>query len=52
MTGGGVPVDVVVLPPLPQHDAPLHVPVSPPPADSRVGPLCIAVLQRSVVLLD
>ena len=51
MTGGGVAVDVVVLPSLPQHDAPFHVPVSPAPAHSCVGPLGVAVLQRSVVLV-
>ena len=51
MTGGRVAVDVVVLPSLPQHHAPLHVPVSPAPAHSCVGPLGIAVLQRSVVLV-
>ena len=52
MTGGRVAVDVVVLPSLPQHDAPLHVPVGSAPAHGRVGPLCIAVLQGSIVLLD
>ena len=51
VTGGGVAVDVVVLPSLPQHDAPLHVPVSSSPAYSCVGPLGIAVLQSSVVLV-
>ena len=52
VTGGWFPGVGVGLPPLPQHDTPLSVLVGSPPAYSSVGPLSLAVLQSSIVLVD